>query len=231
MWSTFRTLAFWCLLAASGLAAGCGFSPKFVDGTIPCKTNMDCPSGMTCASESFCYGIGGDGAVDSRGGTASDSKIDTTSGTTSDTKKDADPAAMDTSVAVDGESSGDAAVSSDAAAGDVAIPDASADVSGSPDAVNDGAPGDKPSSVDAGSADKTPDAMTTVDAACPDGCALGDKRCATAGLQTCVMVGTCPTWSVAAACMGRLTCQGVAPASQCQCPAKPAGCEGGAGNS
>lgn len=75
------------------------------------------------------------------------------------------------------------------------------------------------------------DTTTSADGGgCTDACALGDHRCATAGLQSCVMVGGCATWSLAVACPGRQTCQGDAPGARCQCPAPPAGCERGAGS-
>lgn len=55
-------------------------------------------------------------------------------------------------------------------------------------------------------------------------CALGDHRCGTTGLQSCVTVGNCTTWSANLPCTGRKTCQGDAPTASCQCPTAPAGC-------
>lgn len=57
-------------------------------------------------------------------------------------------------------------------------------------------------------------------------CALGDHRCGTNGLDTCVAVGNCMTWSSDMPCTGRKTCQGAAPIAACKCPAAPAGCTG-----
>jgi hypothetical protein len=61
-------------------------------------------------------------------------------------------------------------------------------------------------------------------------CAVGDHRCGPNGLDTCVAVGNCTTWSADVACGGRQTCQGDAPSAACRCPAAPIGCTG-AGNS
>jgi len=57
-------------------------------------------------------------------------------------------------------------------------------------------------------------------------CAAGDHRCGTSGLDTCVAVGNCLTWSSDVACMGRKTCQGATPSAACKCPAPPTGCTG-----
>jgi hypothetical protein len=61
-------------------------------------------------------------------------------------------------------------------------------------------------------------------------CAAGDRRCGPNGLETCVAVGNCMTWSADVACGGRKICQGDAPSASCQCPTAPTGCTG-AGNS
>ncbi|HEX4406981.1 MAG TPA: hypothetical protein VH560_19215 [Polyangia bacterium] len=64
------------------------------------------------------------------------------------------------------------------------------------------------------------------DSACGQSCTLGAKRCGTTGLETCIMIGTCPAFGADVACPGRETCQGVAPAAACACPTAPAGCTG-----
>ncbi|MFL5305825.1 MAG: hypothetical protein ACJ8F1_11460 [Polyangia bacterium] len=72
----------------------------------------------------------------------------------------------------------------------------------------------------------TPDGGTTTDGGCQNACASGDQRCGTAGLDTCVPVGACLTWSSDNACPGRQVCQGNAPVAQCKCPAPPGDCTG-----
>lgn len=65
------------------------------------------------------------------------------------------------------------------------------------------------------------------DSGCAAPCAVGDKRCGTFGLQTCVLVGGCPGWGQDVLCPGRQICQSNAPGPRCACPAAPAGCESG----
>src|SRR5258706_604683 len=47
-----------------------------------------------------------------------------------------------------------------------------------------------------------------------------------AGMETCIMVGTCPALGAGVACPGRQTCGGQAPNAACVCRAAPAGCTG-----
>jgi hypothetical protein len=106
--------------------------------------------------------------------------------------------------------------------------DAAADQGLSPDRPVDGAAdagGDRGAEVSGDVA-----RFDAGDGGCSTVCTLGDKRCGTFGLQTCVLVGGCPSWGQDALCPGRQTCQGSAPGARCTCPAPPAGCEGGRGS-
>jgi hypothetical protein len=70
------------------------------------------------------------------------------------------------------------------------------------------------------------DGGTSTDGGCQNTCAAGDQRCGTNGLETCVAVGACRTWSSDNPCPGRQTCQGSAPSAACTCPAPPGDCTG-----
>ncbi len=70
------------------------------------------------------------------------------------------------------------------------------------------------------------DGGSVTDGGCQNTCAAGDQRCGTSGLETCVPVGACLTWSSDNPCPGRQSCQGSAPVAACKCPAPPGNCTG-----
>jgi hypothetical protein len=70
------------------------------------------------------------------------------------------------------------------------------------------------------------DGGTATDGGCQNACAAGDQRCGASGLETCVPVGACLTWSSDNACPGRQSCQGTAPLAACKCPTTPGDCTG-----
>jgi hypothetical protein len=59
---------------------------------------------------------------------------------------------------------------------------------------------------------------------CIPGCTLGDKRCGTGGLQTCVSVNGCAAWGAEMACGANRTCTGTGATSACTCGTAPAAC-------
>jgi hypothetical protein len=61
---------------------------------------------------------------------------------------------------------------------------------------------------------------------CMPACTVGDKRCGTGGLQTCVVVNGCAAWGTEMACGANRTCTGTGAASACTCAATPAACTG-----
>lgn len=82
--------------------------------------------------------------------------------------------------------------------------------------------------IDAPLAPDAPEPPT--DALCAPACTLGNKRCGVVGLQECVAIAGCPSWGPDQACGGRRVCAGSEPSARCDCPARPAGCENGAGS-
>jgi hypothetical protein len=70
------------------------------------------------------------------------------------------------------------------------------------------------------------DGGTATDGGCQSACAAGDQKCGTNGVETCVSVGGCLTWSTDMPCPGRQTCLGNAPTAACKCPAPPGDCTG-----
>ena len=82
----------------------------------------------------------------------------------------------------------------------------------SPDGQPDATPDSQPDAVEVGSnCGMVP-------------CAVGDKRCATGGLQTCVLVNGCPAWGAEMACGANRTCTGTGATSACTCNMPPAAC-------
>ncbi|HLK92187.1 MAG TPA: hypothetical protein VKZ18_20000 [Polyangia bacterium] len=77
-----------------------------------------------------------------------------------------------------------------------------------------------------GGAGASRDGGVPTDGGCQSACASGDTRCGQTGVETCVAVGGCLTWSTDMACPGRQTCQGTAPTAACKCPAPPGDCTG-----
>jgi hypothetical protein len=203
-WTTGRLAHEWLFGLLLGLvgAVGCSFSPSFPEGTITCTKNDDCPSGFTCMA-GFC-----------RSKPLSDAApiLDTVLPALDQTMGiDTAPAEVFTSEArpLDG---GQFGIDLAAERGDAVI-----DVTPPPDVFDAG----RDVAVDAGF-----DAPL-----CPEQCNVGATRCGTGGgLQTCRLFEGCGVWSEEVRCDGHKVCQGPALAANCQCPAPPTGCEGGAGS-
>lgn len=211
-------------------AGGCSFHPTFSEGTIACNAAQpsSCPPGFSCQG-GFC-----------RSRPLLDSSVDKGEAGDVPVMSVADSATTD-QVAVAGDSLRDGTLPSDLATGDSAGAgvDRAADLAvglavdlgvDRIEATQDGA-----SALEASAAEVVviPDAGgdSSLDVpACSESCKAGDTRCGTGGgMQTCRIVNACPVWGNEVPCDGRKTCQGLAPAAVCACPAPPAGCEGGAG--
>ncbi len=202
-----RAAAVWSWAALLAVAASGCFDPTFPDAKIACQTTRDCPSGLFCSS-GLCYHPGAGGAAsDEPGGPGGTAGMGGHGG-----------AAGAGGVASGGHpglagSGGAAGHPNGGAAGGGPPPGgAGGPASGGAGGLASGGAGGLASGGAGGS--------------CQAACTLGAARCGSAGLETCVSVGGCPTWGTAVACSGRKTCQGSAPSAACVCPAPPAGCTG-----
>ncbi len=171
------------LAALPLLLLGC-FDPTFPDGTIHCTIENDCPPGLECLSNHYCYALGSDAAppLDASG----------TGGVVG--------------------TGGGAGTKVDAGAG------GGSGAGGRHDGGAGGAAGGGGKKTD-GAAGGTAGSGAGGAAGC-NVCTIGDTRCGTTGLVTCVTVGACTNWGPDTACPGHQTCQG----KTCQCPAAPSGC-------
>jgi hypothetical protein len=192
------------MLLAAALAAlaltlvGC-FDPTFPDGTIHCTIENDCPPGLECLSNHFCYALGSDAAPPLDAGAS----VRATGGAGGKTDAGA------------GGGSGSGGRHDGGAGG----------TGGAGGAHKDG--GSTGGAGGAGGASGPGTAGTSGGGAGGSGgagscnvCTLDATRCGTVGAETCVMVGSCTNWGPDTACPGRQTCQGTA----CKCPAAPSGC-------
>lgn len=182
-------------------ASGC-FEPIFPNGKISCTSNGDCPAGFFC-SEGLCYQPGVDGSP-----------------------------LESTDVGGTGGAGGHAGGNGAAAGGAGHTGGATGSAGSAGHAGATGGNGGAAGHTSAGGGGQTSggttghDGGTSTDAGCQNACAAGDHRCGTTGIETCVSVGACRTWSSDMPCPGRQTCQGSAPTAACTCPAPPSGCTG-----